>query len=29
MIGSGVFVVNPPWGLYDEAARLSGLFATL
>jgi 23S rRNA (adenine2030-N6)-methyltransferase len=29
MIGSGVFVVNPPWGLDDEAARLSGLFAAL
>jgi 23S rRNA (adenine2030-N6)-methyltransferase len=29
MIGSGVFVVNPPWGLDDEAARLSGLFADL
>ncbi|MFN4102224.1 MAG: 23S rRNA (adenine(2030)-N(6))-methyltransferase RlmJ [Pararhodobacter sp.] len=29
MGGSGMFVVNPPWGLEDEAARLSGLFAGL
>jgi 23S rRNA (adenine2030-N6)-methyltransferase len=29
MIGSGVFVVNPPWGLADEAAGLSAQFATL
>lgn len=26
MVGSGVFVVNPPWGLADEAARLTALF---
>ncbi|MBK5927537.1 23S rRNA (adenine(2030)-N(6))-methyltransferase RlmJ [Rhodobaculum claviforme] len=29
MIGSGLFVVNPPWGLADEGARLSTLFAGL
>ncbi len=29
MIGSGMFVVNPPFGLADEAARLSTLFGTL
>lgn len=29
MIGSGMFVLNPPWGLADEAQRLSGLFASL
>jgi 23S rRNA (adenine2030-N6)-methyltransferase len=28
MIGSGMFVVNPPWGIADEAARLSVLFAS-
>lgn len=27
MVGSGVFVVNPPWGMADEAARLTALFA--
>lgn len=27
MVGSGVFVVNPPWGMSDEAARLTALFA--
>ncbi|HPD93769.1 MAG: 23S rRNA (adenine(2030)-N(6))-methyltransferase RlmJ [Rhodobacter sp.] len=27
MVGSGLFVVNPPWGLADEAARLEALFA--
>jgi 23S rRNA (adenine2030-N6)-methyltransferase len=27
MTGSGFFVVNPPFGLADEAARLSALFA--
>lgn len=26
MVGSGLFVVNPPWGLADEAARLTALF---
>lgn len=29
MIGSGVFMVNTPWGLEDEAQRLSGLFKGL
>ncbi|GHE00253.1 external DNA catabolism protein [Defluviimonas sp. 20V17] len=29
MIGSGIFVVNPPWGLAEEAARLSARFAAL
>jgi 23S rRNA (adenine2030-N6)-methyltransferase len=27
MVGSGVFVVNPPYGLDAEAARLSAIFA--
>ncbi len=26
MVGSGLFVVNPPYGLHDEAKRLSALF---
>ncbi len=26
MAGSGLFVINPPWGLQDEAERLTGLF---
>ena len=26
MVGSGLFVINPPYGLKDEAVRLSGLF---
>jgi 23S rRNA (adenine2030-N6)-methyltransferase len=29
MTGSGLFVVNPPFGLADEAARLTPLFAGL
>lgn len=29
MVGSGMFVVNPPFGLDEEAARLEGLFAGL
>lgn len=29
MIGSGMFVLNPPFGLSDEAARLSQLFSAL
>lgn len=29
MIGSGMFVLNPPFGLEAEAARLSGLFSSL
>jgi 23S rRNA (adenine2030-N6)-methyltransferase len=27
MIGSGLFVVNPPYGLQEEAARLTCLFS--
>lgn len=27
MIGSGMFVINAPWGLAEEAERLSALFA--
>ena len=29
MIGSGMFIVNAPYGLKDEAARLHGLFADI
>ena len=29
MVGSGMFVINPPYGLDTEAKRLSGLFKTL
>ncbi|AJE47348.1 23S rRNA (adenine(2030)-N(6))-methyltransferase RlmJ [Celeribacter indicus] len=29
MIGSGMIVINPPWGLAGEAERLSALFAGL
>lgn len=29
MVGSGMFVINPPFGLADEAARLGRLFAGL
>ncbi|WP_434287132.1 23S rRNA (adenine(2030)-N(6))-methyltransferase RlmJ [Celeribacter sp. SCSIO 80788] len=29
MIGSGMIFVNAPWGLAEEGARLSGLFAQL
>lgn len=29
MTGSGMFVINPPWGLADEAARLGRLYAGL
>ncbi len=29
MVGSGMFVINPPYGLADEAKRLGGKFATL
>ena len=29
MVGSGLFVVNPPFGLWDEATKLSALFAAL
>ncbi|WBU60746.1 23S rRNA (adenine(2030)-N(6))-methyltransferase RlmJ [Paracoccus albus] len=26
MVGSGMFTVNPPWGMAEEAARIEGLF---
>src|SRR5690606_10609564 len=29
MVGSGMFVINPPYGLEDEAARLAALFAAI
>lgn len=29
MLGTGMFVVNPPWGLAEEAARLKAVFNTL
>ena len=29
MIGSGMFILNAPWGLEDEARRLTGLFRSL
>ena len=29
MVGSGMFVVNAPWGTEDEMARLTSLFAAL
>ena len=29
MVGSGLFVINPPWGLAEEAARLARLFSSL
>jgi 23S rRNA (adenine2030-N6)-methyltransferase len=29
MTGSGLIVVNPPWGLEAEASRLSALYARL
>ncbi|MCR8549865.1 23S rRNA (adenine(2030)-N(6))-methyltransferase RlmJ [Salipiger sp. P9] len=29
MIGSGFFVINPPWGLSEEAKRLDSLFARI
>ena len=29
MVGSGMFIINPPWGVEDEAARLKRLCATL
>ncbi|RNF36301.1 23S rRNA (adenine(2030)-N(6))-methyltransferase RlmJ [Paracoccus methylarcula] len=29
MIGSGMFILNPPWGLADEAARLEKIFRQL
>ena len=27
MVGSGMFVINPPWGAADEAARIAATFA--
>ena len=27
MVGSGMFIVNPPYGLEAEANRLAGIFA--
>ncbi|WP_323037362.1 23S rRNA (adenine(2030)-N(6))-methyltransferase RlmJ [Pararhodobacter sp.] len=27
MVGSGLFVINPPWGLAEEAARLDRIFS--
>ena len=27
MVGSGMFIVNPPWGIEEEAARLTAMFA--
>jgi 23S rRNA A2030 N6-methylase RlmJ len=29
MIGSGMFIINPPYGLDGEHSRLAALFATL
>jgi len=29
MIGSGMFIVNPPFGIEGEAKRLSQLYSTL
>ncbi len=29
MEGSGLFIINPPWGIEDELARLSARFAAL
>jgi 23S rRNA (adenine2030-N6)-methyltransferase len=29
MTGSGMFIVNPPWGMVEEAARLTALFDRL
>ena len=29
MVGSGLFILNPPYGIEDEAARLTDLFARL
>jgi 23S rRNA (adenine2030-N6)-methyltransferase len=29
MIGSGMFIVNAPWGLTEEAKRLSACFSKL
>ena len=29
MVGSGLFVINPPFGLDAEAQRLAALFSTI
>ena len=29
MVGSGMFVINPPYGLADEAARLAAIYSGL
>lgn len=29
MVGSGMFVINPPWGLADEATRITRIFSRL
>ncbi|MCW1933603.1 23S rRNA (adenine(2030)-N(6))-methyltransferase RlmJ [Pararhodobacter zhoushanensis] len=29
MIGSGLFVINPPWGLSEEAARVAAVFGSV
>jgi len=29
LVGSGLFVINPPWGLEAEAARVAAIFAAL
>ncbi|NNE54044.1 MAG: 23S rRNA (adenine(2030)-N(6))-methyltransferase RlmJ [Sulfitobacter sp.] len=29
MVGSGMFIINPPWGLTEEARRLTNKFNTL
>ena len=29
MIGSGIFMLNPPFGLQDEATRLTDRYAAL
>jgi 23S rRNA (adenine2030-N6)-methyltransferase len=29
MVGSGMFVINPPYGLQDEARRIQALYDRL
>ena len=29
MIGTGLFIVNAPWGIKDEAARIAAIFKRL
>jgi 23S rRNA (adenine2030-N6)-methyltransferase len=29
MVGSGMFIVNPPWGLADTAAEITTIFGKL